>query len=176
MKKIIKTFLSDAVVLLTLLFAPYAESPEMTQADRDKYAIDHLQFVEENTEKDRADICAWLPDCLWLAKAIAGEAGNQPMLGKKLVGKVILQRSKERGLSIESVIKEPNQFAFLSESLKEPVEKELTLAYNLMFGLVNVPYDVNHFYNPRKVKRPKWARKKWFRLKVADHSFYNVEV
>ena len=47
-----------------------------------------------------------------IAMVVMAEAGNQDMLGKVAVATVVLNRADYFGTTVESVVKEPNQFSF----------------------------------------------------------------
>lgn len=70
--------------------------------------IEEAEEVPEE-EEPKAPI---MSDTDIIAMVVMAEAGNQDMLGKVAVATVVLNRADYFGTTVESVVKEPNQFSF----------------------------------------------------------------
>lgn len=119
-------------------------------------------------------------DILWLALCIFYEARGEPLEGQIAVAHVVVNRAEQRGLSIEEVIKEPNQFEWYKDATKMKVVYTNLKAY---FDCVAVVYEcakerenrktlngANHFYNPHIVD-PTWAKGMAIVRQIGNHLF-----
>jgi spore germination cell wall hydrolase CwlJ-like protein len=120
-------------------------------------------------------------DILWLALCIFYEARGEPLEGQLGVAHVVLNRSINRQLTIEEVIKQSHQFSWYNENFKvRTVFKELKSYFDCVYVVYKCAEerqegktfeDANYFFNP-KYANPSWAKEFTLVKTVGNHSFY----
>lgn len=118
---------------------------------------------------------------LWPLQAIASdaeciaitlhkEAATEGLLGKRAVMDTIVTRMKSSGKSACQVIKEPNQFSWVTKDIKFTATKEQLTTYRLVSKMKPVVEGARYFHN--KSVKPSWAKKMRVKLKIKNHYFY----
>lgn len=84
-----------------------------------------------------------------MARVVMAEAGNQELLGKVAVAAVILNRCDMWGLTVETVVSQPNQFAYpyegeVSEECYRAVE--IALENRDLFDLTMIYFRNKHYH------------------------------
>ena len=108
------------------------------------------------------------------------EARGEDLSGKIAVGHVILNRARERGLTVEQVVKEPHQFSWYDPSKSHVIpqsgDREMEDCIRAAFMLGVEVMDgknldgANHYYNPHKVS-PSWADDMTEVAVIGNHRF-----
>ena len=95
--------------------ATYQSKPEQKEA-----SVDEIVEPEEETQ----EVAFYLNELMYLAQCVEAEAGNQDLLGKRLVVDVVLNRvdSPDFPDDIISVINQKNQFSVVANGMIDIVE------------------------------------------------------
>ena len=121
-------------------------------------------------------ICALWPlqsiasDAECIAVALHKEAATEGLLGKKAVHDVIITRMKSSGKSACQVIKEPNQFSWVTPQSSIKATKEQLTTYRFVSKMKPVVEGARYFHN--KSVKPSWTKKMRVKLKIKNHYFY----
>lgn len=117
----------------------------------------------------------------YLAFCMYYEAGGEPIDGKIAVGHVILNRARERHLSVARVVMQSSQFewytpgmTFKVPEVRIPEFTECIIAVQRLAAEVLDGENLrgaNHFFNPKLVK-PYWADDMVLITKIGNHVFY----
>ena len=168
---ILSLFAITTAVALVYLFVLHPEEQTPTLEATPIETAEEITEVKEEPEiieevEEKAPI---MSDEDIIAMVVMAEAGNQDMLGKVAVATVVLNRADYFGTTIESVVKEPNQFSFpyygtVSEDCYRAVEiaqanRDLfpaTMMYfrNTKYHSFGIPYEQigDHFFSLREEK------------------------
>lgn len=131
------------------------------------------------TRAEKAVLCTGWDQCMLLAELVVYEARGEPLTGKRMVAKVVLNRVEHTSWpdTLEDVIHEPHQFSYLKDMhrqrtpTKEDWVEGQAIAYNILHGIVDVDTDAV-FYHEKSVK-PFWAKSRDVVAEVGNHIFYN---
>lgn len=104
------------------------------------------------------------------ALSLYKEAATEGLLGKKAVLDVIQTRMHESGKTACQVIKEPNQFSWVTSSTKLVATKEQLTTYRFVSKMKPVVEGAKYFH--RKNIKPSWAKKMKVKLTLKNHIFY----
>ena len=107
-------------------------------------------------------------DCL--AIALYKEAATEGLLGKKAVLDVIQTRMHESGKTACQVIKEPNQFSWVTKDTKFVATKEQLTTYRFVAKMLPVVKGATHFHT--SYSNPKWRKHMKFVGRIKHHLFY----
>ena len=111
-------------------------------------------------------------DCL--AQAIYGESNGQPKHGQRLVGEVIVNRSKKIGKSVCGVIHQRGQFTYNKRiSMKKVPQSIFILSEEILRNVDDISHNMLYFCANRLSKG--FGKKNHLRLAtvVGGHSFFN---
>ena len=121
---------------------------------------------------------------LLLAWNVFYEARGEPMAGKVAVCHVVLNRARKHGLTVEQIIKKPNQFSWYrpgmafsyketeESAMRESMEAVMKFAAEVADG--KTLEEADHYFNPSKVQ-PSWAKGMRFVAKIGNHAFYRSD-
>jgi N-acetylmuramoyl-L-alanine amidase len=120
-------------------------------------------------------------DILWLAMCIFFEARGEPLEGQLGVAHVVINRSINRKIPIEAVIKQSNQFSWYNKDSKfKTVFKEMKSYFDCVVVVYKCAEErqagknfggANYFFNP-SLANPSWAKKFELVKVVSNHAFY----
>ena len=151
----------------------------------DVYFTEPLQSVKQIpslmkplTKSEKQILCNAWEDCKLLTELIVYEARSEPLEGKRLVAKTVLNRVEHKSWpdTIKGVIYEPKQFSYIEDMHKQrtPTDGDWleasSVAFNLLHGYVEVEGDMT-FYHERSIK-PFWVKHKEMIADVGNHKFY----
>ena len=130
------------------------------------------------TKSERQILCNAWEDCKLLTELIVYEARSEPLEGKRLVAKTVMNRVEHKSWpdTIKEVIYEPKQFSYIEDMHKQrtPTDGDWleasSVAFNVLHGYIDVESDVT-FYQERSIK-PFWAKHKEMVADVGNHKFY----
>jgi len=117
---------------------------------------------------------------LWLALNIYHEGRGEPVIAQKAIGQVTLNRSREYGMTVEEVVKDPHQFSWRKDRRKRNAkpwkdDPETWTACSISAARALATPDVTggstHFLSPMK-RPPKWVRKMKRTAKHGKITFY----
>ena len=165
-----------ALVVACLLF--FADSYFFPKKD-EIIQLPVKQAPMKQSRSDKAFLCKHWEDCALLQQVIVYEARSEPLDGKRLVAKVVLNRVSHTSWpnTIQEVVHEPYQFSYLQDMHKQrtPTEEDWieagAVAYNVLHGIVEVDSDAT-FYHTKAVN-PFWAKHKEVVAQVGQHVFYS---
>lgn len=164
MKKILEK--SKLVLLLTVFLACFTFSP-MKEVDTS------VSYPEDTISRQ----VSW-QQVKCLAKNIFYESHGEPLAGQLAVAQVTLNRSRDSGLSICSVVYQKKQFSWteqLPRSLGTPTEEVYNLAQEVLLkGYADKELEDAHFFHTKQVK-PIWRKKLKFIKTIGNHKFYGKE-
>lgn len=109
-------------------------------------------------------------DAACIALTLHKEATTEGLLGKKAVLDVLQTRMNESGKTACQIIKEPNQFSWVTKDTKFVATKEQLTTYRFVSKMPPVAKGAKYFH--RKDIKPSWAKKMKPRLKIKAHVFY----
>ena len=115
-----------------------------------------------------------------LAENVYREARGETKEGMNLVAMTTLNRARKAKATICSTVYKPHQFSWTSLKHKSKIsKKEFLEIKGLVKNVVNTQYEyqnqrvlkITHFYNPHKVKKPKWANEMKVFKQEGNHIF-----
>lgn len=109
-------------------------------------------------------------DAACIALTLHKEAATEGLLGKKAVLDVLKTRMSESGKTACQVIKEPNQFSWVTKDTKFVATKEQLTTYRFVSKMKPVVEGAKYFHNTSM--KPSWTRKMKPKLKIRRHIFY----
>ena len=109
-------------------------------------------------------------DAACIALTLHKEAATEGLLGKKAVLDVIQTRMHESGKTACQVIKEPNQFSWVTSSTKLVATKEQLTTYRFVSKMPPVVKGATHFHT--SYSNPKWRKHMKFVGRIKHHLFY----
>lgn len=165
-------FKSWAVLIACLMFML-----DNYLADR-KESVKQIPEMKPLTKQEKQILCNAWEDCKLLAEVVVYEARSEPVEGKRLVAKTVLNRVEHPSWpdTIKEVIYEPKQFSYLEDMHKQstPTEQDWieasSVSFNILHGYVEVDSEVT-FYHEQSIK-PFWAEHKELVTHVNRHVFY----
>ena len=130
------------------------------------------------TKSEKQILCSAWEDCKLLTELIVYEARSEPLEGKRLVAKTVLNRVEHKSWpdTIKGVIYEPKQFSYIEDMHKQrtPTDGDWleasSVAFNILHGYIDVESTAT-FYHERSIK-PFWADHKEMVADVGNHKFY----
>jgi spore germination cell wall hydrolase CwlJ-like protein len=130
------------------------------------------------TKSEKQILCNAWEDCKLLAELIVYEARSEPLEGKRLVAKTVLNRVEHKSWpdTIKGVIYEPKQFSYIEDMHKQrtPTDGDWleasSVAFDVLHGIIDVESTAT-FYHERSIK-PFWADHKEMVAYVGNHKFY----
>jgi spore germination cell wall hydrolase CwlJ-like protein len=134
--------------------------------------------MEPLTKSEKQILCNAWEDCKLLAELIVYEARSEPLEGKRLVAKTVMNRVEHKSWpdTIKGVIYEPKQFSYIEDMHKQrtPTDGDWleasSVAFNILHGYIDVESTAT-FYHERRIK-PFWADHKEMVADVGNHKFY----
>jgi N-acetylmuramoyl-L-alanine amidase len=109
-----------------------------------------------------------------LARIINAEAGDEPYEGMVAVGNVVLNRVRDQHFpdTIRGVIYQKGQFSPVAngEINREPNDRSIRAAKEVIEGARVVSEDVMFFYNP-KISRSSWMSRRTVAARIGGHTF-----
>jgi len=144
-----------------------------------KTTVRQIPEMKPLTKQEKQILCNAWEDCKLLTELIVYEARSEPLEGKRLVAKTVLNRVEHKSWpdTIKEVIYEPKQFSYIEDMHKQrtPTEQDWldasSVAFNLLHGYVEVEGDMT-FYHEHSI-RPYWAKHKEMVVRVNNHIFYS---
>jgi spore germination cell wall hydrolase CwlJ-like protein len=134
--------------------------------------------MEPLTKSEKQILCNAWEDCKLLAELIVYEARSEPLEGKRLVAKTVLNRVEHKSWpdTIKGVIYEPKQFSYIEDMHRQrtPTDGDWLEASSVAFDVLHGTIDVEStatFYHERSIK-PFWADHKEMVADVGNHKFY----
>lgn len=109
-------------------------------------------------------------DAACIALTLHKEAATEGLLGKKAVLDVLKTRMNESGKTACQIIKEPNQFSWVTKDTKFVATKEQLTTYRFVSKMPPVAKGAKYFHN--KSVKPSWAKKMKVKLTLKNHIFY----
>jgi spore germination cell wall hydrolase CwlJ-like protein len=130
------------------------------------------------TKSEKQILCNAWEDCKLLTELIVYEARSEPLEGKRLVAKTVLNRVEHKSWpdTIKGVIYEPKQFSYIEDMHKQrtPTDGDWleasSVAFNILHGYIDVESTAT-FYHERSIK-PFWTKHKEMVADVGNHKFY----
>jgi spore germination cell wall hydrolase CwlJ-like protein len=130
------------------------------------------------TKSEKQILCNAWEDCKLLTELIVYEARSEPLEGKRLVAKTVLNRVEHKSWpdTIKGVIYEPKQFSYIEDMHKQrtPTDGDWleasSIAFDVLHGYISVESNAT-FYHERRIK-PFWADHKEMVADVGNHKFY----
>lgn len=130
------------------------------------------------TKSEKKILCNAWEDCKLLTELIVYEARSEPLEGKRLVAKTVLNRVEHKSWpdTIKGVIYEPKQFSYVEDMHRQrtPTDGDWleasSVAFNVLHGIISVD-SASTFYHERSVN-PFWAKHKEMVADVGSHKFY----
>ena len=130
------------------------------------------------TKAEKQILCSAWEDCKLLTELIVYEARSEPLEGKRLVAKTVMNRVEHKSWpdTIKGVIYEPKQFSYIEYMHKQrtPTDGDWleasSVAFNILHGYIDVESTAT-FYHERSIK-PFWADHKEMVADVGNHKFY----
>ena len=130
------------------------------------------------TKAEKKILCNAWEDCKLLTELIVYEARSEPLEGKRLVAKTVLNRVESASWpdTIKGVIYEPKQFSYIEDMHRQrtPTDGDWleasSVAFNILHGIIDVDSKAV-FYHERSVN-PFWAKHKEMVADVGNHRFY----
>ena len=110
-------------------------------------------------------------DAACIALTLHKEAATEGLLGKKAVLDVIQTRMHESGKTACQVIKEPNQFSWVTKDTKFVATKEQLTTYRFVSKMPPVVKGATHFHT--SYSNPKWRKHMKFVGRIKHHLFYS---
>ena len=112
---------------------------------------------------------------LCLALTVFFEARGEPDEGKYAVAEVVVNRAKERNLTICEVVKEPGQFSWVKSwngkvPRNKPGWEESVIIANTTLDRGGTNYTTGATYFHSKRVRPRW--KAVYAITIGNHVFY----
>lgn len=168
-------FIGWSIALAGILFFLDAWLSELLTAKK----ADEPVPIVERTDQEKETLCRAWKDCEHLAKAVVYESRGEGRLGMKAVAYVIVNRKEHKHWpdTIEDVIHQPNQFAFLKDWNKQvtPTQKDWTLgrvvSYNVLKGIADDPTNGATHYTEKSVYR-KWMNNLEYVTTIQNHKFF----
>jgi len=165
-------FWSWAILLAGIMFML-----DVYLAER-KESVKQIPEMKPLTKQEKQILCNAWEDCKLLTELIVYEARSEPLEGKRLVAKTVLNRVEHKSWpdTIKEVIYEPKQFSYIEDMHKQrtPTEQDWldasSVAFNVLHGYIDVESDVT-FYHERSIN-PFWAKHKELVANVGAHKFY----
>jgi N-acetylmuramoyl-L-alanine amidase len=115
-------------------------------------------------------------DIYLLARLIFCESGYEPLLGKLMVGQVVLNRIKMFNQSLREVIYAKGQFdgVYSKNFYKVPNEESLEASRKVLYGVKILPEDVIYFANIPASTDKAWLREIRNRkyIRILNHTFF----
>lgn len=129
-------------------------------------------------KSEKQILCNAWEDCKLLTELIVYEARSEPLEGKRLVDKTVMNRVEHKSWpdTIKGVIYEPKQFNYIEDMHRQrtPTDGDWleasSVAFNVLYGYIDVESDVT-FYHEKSIK-PFWAKHKELVANVGAHKFY----
>lgn len=162
---------------LEIKVPPFYQTEEMKQLEKKIYQ--KINYQTENFMEDSENVL--------LARLILGEAVGCSKIEKIAVAYTAINRMKW-GNDLKRVILEPYQYSCFNEGtdsskfLKNPLKYDadefmdsLVLSKEILQGKYKDPAKgATHYFNPKKVKTPSWAKsmKKIGKIQNSCHIFY----
>jgi len=118
---------------------------------------------------------------LWLAMNVYHESRGEPDIAQHAVTHVTLNRAKEKGLVVQSVVKEPGQFSWRldrnkreSKPWKEDPEQFLKCSLNVVKAVAgkDPTNGATHFHEAKMKPAPKWTKTMKKVGKIGGFIFY----
>ncbi len=111
---------------------------------------------------------------LWLALNVYHEARSEPQVGQVAIAHVTLNRAKQQNITVEEVIKQPNQFKWIGKKSYFPEDipafcQSMKSAY---IALSSTDFTEGATYFHRKNLNPKWVVHLTYLDKYGSHKFY----
>jgi spore germination cell wall hydrolase CwlJ-like protein len=134
--------------------------------------------MEPLTKSEKQILCNAWEDCKLLTELVVYEARSEPLEGKRLVAKTVLNRVEHKSWpdTIKGVIYEPKQFSYIEDMHKQrtPTDGDWleasSVALDVLHGYIDVESTAT-FYHERRIK-PFWADHKEMVADVGNHKFY----
>lgn len=133
------------------------------------------------TVSEISEYCSNKPDCEKLSEVIVWEARGEPVIGQYGVASVVLNRVKSNRFpnSIHEVVHQKFQFSYINDMYRQAKPSSgdwinaRVVAYNLLYGGVEVVTDSTHYLNPSVLpKLPRWAKVYEYQATLGNHDFY----
>lgn len=165
-------FFSWAILLAGIMFML-----DVYLAER-KESVKQIPEMKPLTKSEKQILCNAWEDCKLLTELIVYEARSEPLEGKRLVAKTVMNRVEHKSWpdTIKEVIYEPKQFSYIEDMHKQrtPTDGDWleasSVAFNVLHGYIDVDSDVT-FYHERSIN-PFWADHKEMVADVGNHKFY----
>lgn len=130
------------------------------------------------SDEDKALLCSIWKDCSVLQEAIVYESRGEPLAGKRMVAKVVLNRVQHPHWpdTVEEVLYEPKQFSYVNDKhlQRKPDKNDWVVAgkvaYNLLTERTRVDSEATFYHNKRV--RPSWSKHKEVVAEIGNHVFY----
>ena len=168
-----KDYRPEAAMLLATLSIFYAQYTTYISSMRQVQPV--VVYVEKPEEQVKRAVNKTSLSCM--TEAIYYEARNQPTIGQRAVGHVILNRVKDGfANSVCGVVRQGCQFSYRCEH-HGPVKdmdswKEAeTQARKVLGGAKDITYGSTYYH--AKYSHPYWSRKMKLAVDIGDHLFYN---
>lgn len=102
------------------------------------------------------------------------EASGEPFVGKLAVGKVTLNRARDKKANICDVVYESGQFEWTRKPLKNTVASQDTklAVYMVLNNTIDLDHLDNLIYFHATRVNPKWSKVKQYILTIGNHKFY----
>lgn len=131
------------------------------EVERLKQNVEQSKAVSRGTTAHRIS----LADINVIAGVVQAEAKGEPVLGKKLVAKVIINRMRWNAMSAEEIVTKQNQFAPWEAPDKSSKDA-------VMAAMSDNRYDfLSGFHNPQSATNPE-AKKHKVLITVGRHDFW----
>jgi spore germination cell wall hydrolase CwlJ-like protein len=117
---------------------------------------------------------------VWAVLNIYFEARGEPFEGQKLIAHVMLNRAKQRNISLKEVVRQRDQFSWYNDRKVDPITEPLALvscAKALMAAWIKQQAGyrsrgINHYHSVKMEKWPYWSESMEPEYIVGDHIFY----
>lgn len=163
-----------SIVLITKVFAfLFLATTFITPIPEDDttYCVDLPELSVKASDYVQIDTTDWN----YISKVVFSESGNQSDSGQIATANVILNRSRNRGMTVKQVIFEPGQFDGIRTKYfrTKPSERSIKAAKLALLGVKIVDDRVEYFHNPKISTDKKWIRyiSKYLYKSIGDHDF-----
>lgn len=153
-----------------------------------------IYMYKEPTMEEQIVLCNQTPECKLLAEAIFFEGRGESVAGQYAIAFAVVNRRDDWRWpdTIKGVINQrihgTCQFSYICQISRtmqskmmvkenESLTTALNIAYNVYHFKVEDPTNgADHYYNPRKVAKPKFAKVYAFADSIGAHQFYRSTI
>ena len=108
-----------------------------------------------------------------LAMMVQSEAGGEPIHGKLAVAYVAVNRAESSGLPLETVLRQPRQFA-LNPRTTIDIASWIAAEAAMTHQYPDPSKGADHFYNPLVKPWPEWYDERYITVRIGRHAFLNL--